>query len=421
MAFEERHLVVEVETMLCGPPIGEPRPPERRATIPMSANHITASEIHDEFGVSFAHRLVFDRDVLAADNPTIERMLDVPATGEPRPGMIVAVDSGLAAATPGIQDAIRARFQRDRLPEVREILDVPGGESAKNDPDVVDRVLAAIDRHRIDRRSYVAVFGGGAVIDAVGFASSTAHRGVRLLRFPTTVLGQLDAAIGVKNGVNRFDKKNFVGAFDVPVAVICDEGLLEGLDDRTWCEGFSEAVKIACLQDAVFFGEIEAAADRIRRRQADAARPVIRRCAELHLRHIATGGDPFERREARPLDFGHWSAHRLESMSGFTRSHGEAVAIGVCLDAAYSHFTGRLDRGSLDRILDTTVRLGLPIFDPRLREQGLIDGLEEFREHLGGRLTVTLLEEIGRGVDVHEIDLDPLRRSIAHLESNASE
>jgi len=385
----------------------------------MSSKNITTNEIHDDFDVRFTHRLMFDRDVLAADNPTIDAIFTDGSNDDPRPGMIVAIDDGLAAANPVIEDAIRRRFDPHHLPEIREILEIPGGEAAKNDPAVTDRMLEAIERHRIDRRSYVAVFGGGAVIDAVGFASSTAHRGVRLIRFPSTVLGQLDAAIGVKNGINRFGKKNFVGAFDVPVAVICDEGFLESLDDRRWCEGFSEAVKIACLQDAAFFDEIEEAADRIRERDPDASRPIIQRCAELHLRHIASGGDPFERREARPLDFGHWSAHRLESMSDFARSHGEAVAIGVCLDAAYSHFDERLDRGSLDRILDTTTRLGLPIFDSLLRDQGLIDGLEEFREHLGGRLTVTLLEGIGRGVDVHEMDLERLRRSIAHLESNA--
>ncbi|MHC4245315.1 MAG: 3-dehydroquinate synthase [Planctomycetota bacterium] len=385
----------------------------------MSSKNITTNEIHDDFDVRFTHRLMFDRDVLAADNPTIDAIFTDGSNDDPRPGMIVAIDDGLAAANPGIEDAIRRRFDPHHLPEIREILEIPGGEAAKNDPAVTDRMLEAIERHRIDRRSYVAVFGGGAVIDAVGFASSTAHRGVRLIRFPSTVLGQLDAAIGVKNGINRFGKKNFVGAFDVPVAVICDEGFLESLDDRRWREGFSEAVKIACLQDAAFFDEIEEAADRIRERDPDASRPIIQRCAELHLRHIASGGDPFERREARPLDFGHWSAHRLESMSDFARSHGEAVAIGVCLDAAYSHFDERLDRGSLDRILDTTTRLGLPIFDSLLRDQGLIDGLEEFREHLGGRLTVTLLEGIGRGVDVHEMDLERLCRSIAHLESNA--
>lgn len=406
--------------MLSGPPIREARPRrnDERPSI-MSSKNITSTEIHDDFDVRFTHRLVFDRDVLAVDNSTIDDLFADAAKDEPRAGMVVAIDAGLAAANPGILEAIRNRFDRGHLPEIREILEIPGGEAAKNDPLVIDRVLEAIERHRIDRRSYVAVLGGGAVIDAVGFASSTAHRGVRLIRFPSTVLGQLDAAIGVKNGVNRFGKKNFVGAFDVPVAVICDEALLESLDDRRWCEGFSEAVKIACLQDAAFFDEIERAADRIRDRDPDASRRVIQRCAELHLRHIASGGDPFERREARPLDFGHWSAHRLESMSDFARSHGEAVAIGVCLDAAYSHFDGRLDRGSLDRILDTTLRLGLPIFDPLLRDRGLIDGLEEFREHLGGRLTVTLLEGIGRGIDVHEMDLDRLRRSIAHLESNA--
>lgn len=269
-------------------------------------------EIADEFGVPFAHRLLFTRSVLDAGNPLVDDLFD--HGSEPRPGMVAVVDAGLAEATPGLLDAIEARFDRPTLPELREVVTVRGGEDAKNDPGVVDLVLASVERHHIDRRSYLAVFGGGAVIDAVGFAAATAHRGVRLVRFASTVLGQLDAAIGVKNGVNRFGKKNFIGCFDVPVAVVCDEAMLETLPDRHWRSGFSEAVKIACLKDAAFMDTLDRDAERIRDRDPDAARPAIRRCAELHLHHITRGGDPFERHEARPLDFGHWAAHRLESI-----------------------------------------------------------------------------------------------------------
>ncbi|MDA0296573.1 MAG: 3-dehydroquinate synthase [Planctomycetota bacterium] len=383
----------------------------------MSPTHTIAHEIRNDFGVPFTHRLLFDRDVLNPENPLLDAVFEREDDDAPQSGVIAVVDQGLADARPEIKDAITTRFAASNLPELREVLLVPGGETCKNDPAIIDRILAAIEKHRIDRRSYVAIFGGGAVLDAAGFAASTAHRGVRVVRFASTVLAQLDAAIGVKTGVNRFEKKNFVGTFDVPTAVVCDEAMLESLDVRRWREGFSEAVKIACLQDAAFFESISDAADRIRERDLDAARPIIRRCAKMHLEHIASGGDPFERLEARPLDFGHWSAHRLESMSGFNLSHGEAVAIGICLDSAYSNLVGRLSKAEFDRIIDVMLRLGLPVSHPLLGDDRLVAGLEEFREHLGGRLTITLLDKIGLGAEVHKMELDRVRESIAVLHS----
>lgn len=371
-------------------------------------------EIRDDFAVPFSHRLCFTRSVLDDSNPLLDDLLGHHGDG-PRPGVVAVVDAGLAGATPGLLAAISRRFDHAHLPRLRDTLLVPGGETSKNDAAVVDAVLDSVERHRIDRRSYLAVFGGGAVIDAVGFAASTAHRGVRLVRFASTVLGQLDAAIGVKNSVNRFGKKNFVGCFDVPTAVVCDEAMLETLPDRHWCSGFSEAVKIACLKDAAFLDALERDADRIRTRDLEAARPAIRRCAELHLRHITRGGDPFERHEARPLDFGHWAAHRLESISDFEITHGEAVSIGIALDTTYSMLAGRLDAGDAVRVISTLSRLGLPVHHPLLADPRLVDGLEEFREHLGGRLTVTLLNGIGRPADVHEIDRRMLADAIDRL------
>jgi len=146
-------------------------------------------------------------------------------------------------------------------------------------------------------------------------------------------------------------------------------------------------------------------------------RPIVRHSAELHLQHIVTSGDPFELRGARPLDFGHWSAHKLEQLTGFRMRHGEAVAIGVALDVVYSAMSGRLAGSDAARVVGVLERLGFCLHDPALHDPALFDGLEEFREHLGGRLTITLIERIGRAVDVHEMDRARLADAIDQLAS----
>jgi 3-dehydroquinate synthase len=270
----------------------------------------------------------------------------------------------------------------------------------------------------LDRRSYVVVIGGGAVLDAVGFAAAIAHRGIRLVRLPTTTLSQGDSGIGVKNSVNLFEKKNWIGTFAVPWAVINDAALLETLPERDFLCGFSEAVKVSLLKDADGFEEICAAADQIRQRDMAVAGPVIRRSAELHLEHITQGGDPFESLEARPLDYGHWSAHKLEVMSDFELRHGEAVAIGVAIDTVYSSLAHGFPEADAERVLDCLSRLGLPLSHPLLDETGtLFAGLEEFRQHLGGRLTLTMLPRIGAKLDVHEVDEARMLEAIERVRS----
>jgi 3-dehydroquinate synthase len=266
-------------------------------------------------------------------------------------------------------------------------------------------MLKVFNAHDLDRRSYVVVIGGGAVLDAVGFAAAIAHRGIRLVRLPTTTLAQADSGIGVKNSVNLFAKKNWVGTFAVPWGVINDAALLDTLPDRDFLCGFSEAVKVSLLKDAQVFDILCRTAPRIRRRDMTAARPMIFESARMHLDHITQGGDPFESLEARPLDFGHWSAHKLEVMSGFELRHGEAVAIGVAVDTVYSSLVHGLPQRDADRVLRCLDALGLPLDHPALHETGLLfEGLEEFRQHLGGRLTLTMLQSIGRPLEVHEVD-----------------
>jgi 3-dehydroquinate synthase len=299
------------------------------------------------------------------------------------------------------------------MPSLACVESVGGGERCKRSMEVPERVVRAVDAHRIDRQSCVIAVGGGAVLDAVGFGAAIAHRGCRLVRLPTTVLSQDDAGMAVKNGINAGGKKNFVGAFAVPHAVVCDEAFLGSSPEWSWLGGFSEAVKIALLRDPPLLDRIERDAAAIRARDLAAAMPVIVRSAELHYRHIVLGGDPFEQRSARPLDYGHWLAHRLEGLTDGELPHGQAVSIGVAVDTMYSVQAGLLDPSAGARVLGVLRALGLPTSHPLLADLSAVEsGLEEFREHLGGRLTVTLLRGIGESVDVHAVDAGTLRRAV---------
>jgi len=274
----------------------------------------------------------------------------------------------------------------------------------------------------------VIVIGGGAALDLVGFAASTAHRGVRLVRFPTTTLSQGDGGVGVKNGINFFGKKNWVGTFAVPEAVVNDFSFLRTLPDNQKRAGYVEAIKVALIRDRAFFEWIESRASDLAQFQAQPMEQLIRRSAALHLDHIAGSGDPFERGSARPLDFGHWIAHKLEPMSDFQVGHGDAVAIGLAADVLYCAKVGLLKKEAAERVLDLLQVLGFETYHPLLHAKNdsggsiILDGLEEFREHLGGKLTITLIQALGQGVEVHRMDneqvllsIDDLRtRSLAH-------
>jgi 3-dehydroquinate synthase len=382
-----------------------------------AANHSVHVRIDRKVALSFAHRVRFTRGALDPANPTLSEVLSSDAAMAARRA-IVLVDEGVAAAQPRLADQVRAYFDAHsaHMPRVVAVETCAGGERAKEDMRVVDRVIELVEREKIDRKSLVFAIGGGAMLDAVGLGAATAHRGVRLVRMPTTTLAQDDAAMGVKNGVNRFGKKNFVGAFAVPYAVVCDESMLTTLPPAVFRAGFSEAVKIALIKDPAFFAAIERAAPAIAACDLDAASPVIRRSAELHLAHIVDGGDPFEANEARPLDFGHWAAHRLESMSAHAVSHGDAVALGLLLDCRYSNLKGWLSDADLSRVRACVAALGLPMRHALLADTArLLSGLEEFREHLGGQLTVTMLRGIGQGFEVHELDADLVRRAAGEM------
>jgi 3-dehydroquinate synthase len=361
--------------------------------------------------LEYAHRILFTRDVFAPANTTIRDLLLLDHPNKV-PRVLIFADEQVMAANPDLSATIHtyARTHAEVLDLAGEVVILPGGEPCKNDFSLVQQCWKAIHDGMLDRHSYAFVIGGGAALDLVCFAASTAHRGIRHVRFPTTTLSQGDGGVGVKNGVNFFGKKNWVGSFAVPFAVVNDFAFLESLPERGRRNGVIEAIKVALIRDKAFFEEMEAMADALAQLNQSALERVVQRSAELHVEHIATGGDPFELGSARPLDFGHWAAHKLEQITHFQVTHGEAVAIGMAVDLIYSVKKGILDSGTAERVLALIERIGFDTYHPGLLAAGksgepvILEGLEEFREHLGGELTVTLVPKIGEKLEVHEME-----------------
>ena len=385
---------------------------------------MTMSKIERTIQVSYRHQVHFTRHVFDPSNLLLLEVMSQDARREQHKALVI-VDESLAAAQPDLVRSIETYFagHDDVVRLVCPPVVMEGGERVKNAYFHVSDIQSNVDRYHIDRHSYLICVGGGALLDMVGLAAATSHRGVRHIRIPTTTLSQDDSGVGVKNGINAFGKKNFIGTFCPPFAVINDFQFLESLLPRDKRAGYVEAVKVALIRDRAFFERIEADAAALAAFEPAAMQRLIHRCAELHMNHIATSGDPFEFGSARPLDFGHWAAHKLEQLSEYKIRHGEAVAIGIALDSIYARNIGLLDRASVERILALIENLGFELFANELLNMDathtlqVIAGLEEFREHLGGQLTITLLKTIGEGIEVHEMSLPKVIDAIYELQA----
>ena len=387
----------------------------------------TGTVYHQRFSVSYEYPVHFTEHLFAPHNPVLR---DTVRRIEPdrRHRCIVFVDDGICGSDPALIGDIEvyAAAHAEAIDLVTAPIKVPGGEKIKNELFHVEWMQGLIQEHRIDRHSFVIAIGGGAVLDAVGLIAATSHRGIRLIRVPTTVLSQNDSGVGVKNSVNLKGSKNFVGTFAPPFAVLNDLALIDNLPPREKIAGMAEAVKVALIRDAEFLSWLERHIDALSVFERTAMAVMIRRCAELHMHQIAHGGDPFEAGSARPLDFGHWAAHKLESLTRNHVRHGEAVAIGIALDTRYSVLSGLLTPGVEDRVAALLELLGFRLWHPALEAQAsdgsypLLEGLREFREHLGGELTITLLAEIGCGIEVHEMHEGRVLESIEWLKARQS-
>ncbi len=382
----------------------------------------TLETIRQRFSVPFEYSVSFTRTVFSPRNPILRDTLGGQGDSGPQ-RLLFVVEEALLAHYPALLEDITRYFREHRgvlnpagPPQV-----VAGGESLKS-AEAVFELCALFNRYELCRHSSACIVGGGAFLDAVGFAAAIVHRGIRQVRFPTTVLAQNDSGVGVKNAVNMFGQKNYIGTFAPPFAVINDFDFLDSLSDRDWVAGVPEAFKVAMIKDAEFFHWLCQRTGRLAARDADAMEELVRRCAALHLTHIATSGDPFEFGSARPLDFGHWAAHKLEILSDGELRHGEAVAIGLLLDTFYAVQKEMVDQDVLSAVAGAFAELKLPLWHNALAPDSdgtwpLLDGIEEFRAHLGGELHITLPNGLGQKVEVSSLDTDVILQAIAWLKA----
>ena len=386
-------------------------------------------KLQQSIAVRFSYDVHFTRDLFDTNNLLLSRV--IAKNSNIAKSAIVIVDSGLLSYHPQLLSKIAnyANYYADKIKLAAEPIIVTGGEAAKNDPTLVDNIHRIIEGVGLCRHSYVVAIGGGAVIDMAGYAAATAHRGIRLIRIPTTVLAQNDSGVGVKNGINALGKKNFLGTFAPPFAVLNDFDFLITLSDRDWRAGIAEAVKVALIKDRDFFEFIRDRAKDLARRDDRAMEQLIYRCCQLHLDHIASYSDPFEMGSSRPLDFGHWAAHKLEHLSDYRLRHGEAVAIGIALDCTYSYLIGLLPKVYWQQIIETLKQLGFELYVAELginlkhKQLGnsIFDGLTEFREHLGGDLAIMLLQKIGQGTEVNRVNIPVYQQAILMLQKIEAE
>jgi 3-dehydroquinate synthase len=376
--------------------------------------------IEETFTVPYRHRVYFTRRVFSCENDLLAGLI---SNGHgANPAKVLVVTDANARRDPSALEGEVAHYMNTVLGEVALTqIQLPGGEVVKNHTQYLTQLYSAIEANQLCRHSYIIALGGGALLDLVGYAAATAHRGIRLIRMPTTTLSQADGGVGVKNSINAYNKKNFIGSFAVPHAVINDYDFLDALPERTMRDGYIEALKVGLIRDEGFVEWIEAHADALLQRDRRTIERLIERSAQHHVNHIVHSGDPFEIGTSRPLDFGHWAAHKLEQMSAFHISHGQAVACGIALDTLYSVRAGSLPSASADRILQLIQRLGFAIYQPELSATdadgrlSIMQGLYEFREHLGGQLTICLLKAIGVGYDAHDLHPDWIQECIQTL------
>lgn len=380
--------------------------------------------IQQSFKVDFSYKVFFTQHLFNPDNHVFRDYLLSQESGGLIKKLLFVVDDGVASGHPQLVSQISAYLQHITAFDLAgDVILVPGGEACKNDQALFYSLVDKIDEQGIDRHSFLVAIGGGAVLDLAGMVAAVSHRGVRHIRIPTTVLSQNDSGVGVKNGINYKGKKNFLGTFAPPAAVFNDIHFLTTLQPEDWRAGISEAVKVALIRDAAFFEWLEEHADTLVNGDLPFMQELVYRCAALHVAHIGGGGDPFESGSSRPLDFGHWSAHKLEQLTGFVLRHGEAVSVGIALDSVYTSLLGWIDEATAWRIVRLLCRFRLPVYHPLLeKQQGVsspvLKGLQEFREHLGGKLTICLLKKIGQGAEVHEIDETLLNKAVELLKEN---
>jgi 3-dehydroquinate synthase len=288
---------------------------------------------------------------------------------------------------------------------------LPDGEVHK-DWQTLDRIFTALLEARADRNTILVAVGGGVVGDMAGFAASTYQRGIGHLQVPTTLLAQVDSSVGGKTAINHPLGKNMVGAFHQPSAVIADTTSLATLPLREFAAGLAEVVKYGAIRDIDFLAWIERNAERLVRRDPEALTHAILRSCELKAEIVAA--DEREAGVRALLNFGHTFGHAIESATGYGNwLHGEAVAAGMILAARFSARLGHIEAAQAERLAALLARLGLPVEIPAIPLDTWLTFMGRDKKNEGGRITLILLDALGRAAIVKDAPGEALEAFLA--------
>lgn len=341
-------------------------------------------------------------------------MLKIELAAASRPSRIEIGEcfGGVASRLPSgrtvvVTDTNVLALHRARLPAVPALAVAPG-ESSKRLETVVDLYAALIDLEA-DRDTFILGVGGGVVCDLAGFVAATYLRGLRFGFAATTLLAQVDAAVGGKNGVNFRGYKNLIGTFAQPEFVLCDPRFLETLPAAEAANGLAEIVKHAAIADAALFDFLETHAERALALDSAVVERLV--ADSVRIKAAVVAADEREAGARRVLNFGHTVGHALEKVGGL--SHGEAVSVGMAAAAAVSVRRGMLAPEAFARLQALLRRLRLPCA-AGAPSDALFDAIGRDKKRAADRLHLVLLEGIGRAAVV-EIELEELRRHLSGL------
>jgi 3-dehydroquinate synthase len=288
---------------------------------------------------------------------------------------------------------------------------LPDGEEHKN-WEVLDRIFDGLLRAQADRRTIVVAVGGGVVGDMAGFAAATYQRGVAHLQVPTTLLAQVDSSVGGKTAINHPLGKNMIGAFHQPLAVIADTEALDTLPARELAAGLAEVLKYGAIADEAFLGWIERNAAALTQRDPEALAHAIHRSCEIKAQIVAA--DEREGGVRALLNFGHTFGHAIETASGYGNwLHGEAVAAGMVLAARFSARLHRIPPAAAERLAEAVSRLGLPAAPPKIAVPAWLELMGRDKKNVDGRITLILLEALGRAAVVRDAPVAELEAFLA--------
>jgi 3-dehydroquinate synthase len=289
---------------------------------------------------------------------------------------------------------------------------IPAGEQHKS----LSMLLPVYDQFliaKIERTTPVLALGGGVIGDMAGFVAATILRGVPFVQIPTSLLAMVDASIGGKTGVDHTTGKNLIGAFHQPIAVFIDPLTLTSLPPEQLQSGLAECIKHDLIRDAAHFQQLPELIDRVRALEPDALVSLIAHNVAIKARVVQA--DPFERGERAHLNFGHTFGHAIETVSSFSYSHGQSVALGMTAAAYTSQKLGLIDESARAQIVRTIEHTGLPIHGLELDPARILETMKFDKKVKAGQIRLILLQGIGNPILRDDVPVDLIVEAIASL------